>query len=110
MGLEKDTTRAFELWSEAADLGSGMALYKMGFAYYHGDGGLEQDVARGTRYWELGAMQGSAESRHNVGVFEGVKGNHDRAVRHLEISAKIGYKQSLDVIKELFAKAPACRQ
>ena len=109
-GLEKDTSRAFELWSEAAELGSSTALHKMGYAYYQGDEGLEQDVARGTRYWELGAMQGSAESRHYVGLFEIMDNkNYDRALRHFLISAKMGFKDSLDAIKQMFADGLATK-
>ena len=34
-GLEKDSPRAIELWSEAAELGSTKSLSKMGTAYYY---------------------------------------------------------------------------
>jgi len=102
-GFEKDASRAFELWSEAAELGSTAALSKMGFAHHHGDSGLKQDEARGIRYWETAAKRGDALSRHNLGTAEAYKENDDRAVRHFMISAKMGYKLSLDMIQGMFA-------
>jgi len=107
-GLEKDTSRAIELWSEAAELGSMEALTKMGVAY-HQDSGVAQDKAKGLRYLESAAMQGSAESRHSLGILELVNGNYDRALRHLEISAKMGHKNSLDEIKKMFAHGLATK-
>ena len=47
-------------------------------------------------------MQGHVESRHNLGCYEGEKGNYDRAVRHFLISAKMGHKDSVEAIKKMF--------
>ena len=44
-GLEKDTSRAVELWTEAAELGSAGAHHNLGRAYKDGLG-VEQDAAR----------------------------------------------------------------
>ena len=52
--------------------------------------------------FEKAAVQGHVESRYNLGGYERWKGNHDRAVRHLLISAKMGEKNSLESIKKLF--------
>ena len=42
------------------------------------------------------------ESRHNLGICDGSKGDCDRAVRHFLISAKMGDKDSLEIIKKMF--------
>ena len=44
-GLEKNVSRAIEFWSEAAELGSTRAQFKLGTAYYDGDWGVSQDKA-----------------------------------------------------------------
>ena len=101
-GLEKSESRAIELWSDAAELGSVSALLSMGNAYYDGLGGVSQDKAKGMHCWESAAMQGDAQSRHILGLFESLDKKNDRAIRHLMISAKMGYKPSLDQIKKMF--------
>ena len=102
LALEKNVSRAFELWSEAAELGSIKALYKLGGVYYHESLGLPEDRAKGIHYWGSAAMQGHAESRYFLGMDEYIKKNYDRAVPHLLISAKMGYEKSLDAIKATF--------
>ena len=108
-GLEKSQSRAFELWSEAAELGSTTALCKLGMAYYDGDKGLSQDKAKGICFFESAAMQGCADSRSNLALAELEDGNDDRAVRHFMIAAKMGHKPSLDVIKGFFRDGFATR-
>ena len=111
LGLQKDVQRAIELWTEAAELGSLNAMFSLGVAYSQGVG-VGQDKAKGIHLYEKAAMQGHAESRHNLGCCEGLKGNHGRAVRHLLISAKMGHKDSVDnammrglATKEQYAEA-----
>ena len=88
-GLQNNMKRAVELFTEAAELGSIDALYKLGLAYYHGMG-VEKDEAKAAEFYKRAAMQGCVESRHKLGYIEGQKGNYDRAVRHWMISAKNG--------------------
>ena len=102
-GLEKNDLRAIELWTEAAELGSTKAHNKLGIAYNSGSFGVPLDKAKGVRYWESAAMQGDAESRHWLGLTELDNSNDDRAARHLLISAKMGHRDSLDFIREMFA-------
>ena len=109
-GLDKNESRAFELWTEAAELGSIKALSKMGAAYYFGRRGLSPDKSKGVRYLESAAMQGGVESRHLLGLGEMCDVKVDRAVRHYLIAAKMGYDKSLDSIKEMFAKGLATKQ
>ena len=86
---------------EAAELGSIEALFNLGLAYYQGDG-VQEDKTKGVQFYEKAAMQGHAESRYNLGCCEGMKGNHDRALRHFLISAKMGHKKSVETIKTQF--------
>jgi len=55
-------------------------------------------------------MQGHAESRHQIGLVEGHKGNHVRAVRHLLISAKMGHEDSVETIKKVFMQGNATKE
>ena len=67
------------------------------------------DEAKGIHYWESAVVQGDAKSRQSLGAAEASKGNYDRAVRHLLIAAKMGLKESLDVIKDMFAMGHATK-
>lgn len=60
--LDKDMSRAIELWSEAADLGSASALFERFSHCHHGLLEVSQDKAKGIRCWELGAMRKETRS------------------------------------------------
>ena len=109
LGLQKDMRRAVELWTEAAELGSVEALHSLGLTYYRGEG-VEQDDVKAVEFYKKAAMQGHVESRHKLGNHEGRKGNHDRAVRHFLISAKMGHKDSVETIKKLFMVGIATKE
>jgi len=108
LGLPKDTQKAVKLWEEAADLGSVGALYNLGLAYNFGKG-VQEDKARAGELYKKAAMQGHVESRHNLGCDEGDEGNYDRAVRHYFISAKMGYEDSVENIKQMFIDGAATK-
>ena len=109
LGLRKDVRRAVELWTEAAELGSIGALFNLGIAYDLGKG-VEQDKTKAVHYWTKAAMQGHFPSRYNLGCDEGEKGNHDRAVRHWLISAKMGHTNSIENIKQRFMAGAATKE
>ncbi|EJK55430.1 hypothetical protein THAOC_24839 [Thalassiosira oceanica] len=109
LGLQKDMRKAVELFTEAAELGSIGALFNLGLSYFHGEG-VQQDNAKAAHFWTKAAMQGHVESRYNLGFLEGKKGNHDRAVRHWLISAKMGEECSLESIKEAFMAGLATKE
>jgi len=108
LGLRKDSSRAVDLWAEAAELGSVDAYYQLGVAYRNGNF-VTKDVARGVRFYEKAAMAGNMNARHNLGLYELMKGKYDRAVRHWLISAKMGQKDSLEKIKEIFTRGHATK-
>ena len=106
LGLEKNVPRAIELWTEAAELGSIEALYELGLGFSKGERGV-QDRAEAARYFKLAAMKGHVASRHNLGQFES---SCERAVRHYMISAKMGNKASIDIVKVMFATGHATKE
>ena len=107
-GLEKDVQRAIELWAEAADLGSMEAHFQLGNKYCSGDG-VEKDKAKGIFHWQEAANKGHAQSRHKLGVVESNADNWNLALKHFLISAKMGYKCSLDAIRLMFAHGHATK-
>ena len=107
--MQQSEQKAVELWKEAAELGSIKALYNLGISYYHGRG-VGQNKAEAVEFFKKAAMQGHVESRHNIGFWEEEKGNHDRAVRHWLISAKMGDMTSVESIKYLFMGGLATKE
>ena len=93
-------------WEQAAELGSIASLYHLGIACYN----EALDDAKSVQFWTKAALQGHVESRYKLGWIEGGKGNFDRAVRHCMISAKMGHKDSLDVIKIAFRNGLATEE
>ncbi|EJK58558.1 hypothetical protein THAOC_21306, partial [Thalassiosira oceanica] len=108
LGLTKDAPRAIELLTEAAELGSADAHYNLGIRYYKGDD-VEEDKPRGIRHWQQAAMKGHAYSRHALGLVESDRENYEIAVQHWMISAKMGFEQSLNEIREMFMEGRATK-
>ena len=108
LGLKRDTSRAVELWTEAAELGSAEAYFHLGLAYRDGKG-VGQDVSQCIHFFEKAAMLGHSMARHNLGCYEISRGHIDRAVRHLLISAKMGSALSLEDIERMFKRGLATK-
>ena len=108
-GLQKDMRKALELFEEAAELDSKEALYSLGSMYYHGEG-VEQDKEKGSEFYKKAAMQGCVTSRYNVAMIEKNKGNWNSALKHLLISAKMGHKESIVKIKDIFMAGAATKE
>ena len=100
-GLEKDVTKAIELWERAAELGDTDAHYNLGCLYREGKD-VEKDTAKAIQHCEAAAVKGNAAARYNLGWEESAAGNHDLALQHWMISAKLGDQDSLNGIKEMF--------
>jgi len=64
--------------------------------------GVHEDRAKAVKFYKKAAMRGHVMSRYNLGCCEGKSGNYDRARRHFLISAKMGQKKSVEVIKNYF--------
>ena len=100
-GLEKDVTRAIELYERAAELGVKEAHHNLGYLYSKGKD-VEKDTARAIRHYETAAMCGHVRARYNLGLVEGRAENHDVALQHFLIAAKMGHEKSLNRVKEMF--------
>ena len=102
-GYPQDYTKALELYHRAAaKLGHAKAYTSIGFAYSNGRG-VEVDKKKANHYYELAAMQGETQARHNLGLAEEERaGNMDRAVKHHMIAVKGGCADSLKQIQNLY--------
>ena len=60
------------------------------------------DKKKAAHHWQIAAMMGKLNARHNLGCYEAENGNYNRALRHFMIAAKGGYKDSLDAVKQGF--------
>ena len=100
-GFPLDLTKANELWLRAGELGHAGAYNNLSNSYHYGRG-VEVDEKKAAHYLELAAMNGLVQARHNLGCAEGQTGNLHRAMKHFILSARTGYKLSLDKVKEGF--------
>jgi len=66
-GKPQDYTKALELFHRAGELGHAQAYCNIGYAYSNGLG-VEVDKKKANHYYELSAMRGSVEARHNLGI------------------------------------------
>lgn len=107
-GLPQDYAKALELWHQAGELGYAPSYHNIGNAYYNGDS-VERDEKKARHYYELAAMGGVVEARHNLGAFEARARNWDRAVKHYMIAAGYGDNDSLENIKQMFMNGYASK-
>ena len=101
--------KGFELFTEAAELGSIKALFNLGVAFDHGYG-VQQDEAKAVELFKQAAMKGHVESRYNLGGNAMEKGVYNCAVKHFLISAKNGCSMSVDMIKKMFMARVATKE
>ena len=99
--VEKDMTKAFELYERAAELGSKEAHYNLGYLYNKGTD-VQKDMAKAIRHYEVAAMLSDVQARNNLGCEEEIAGNYDIALQHWKIAAKMGDQNALDAVKKMF--------
>ena len=102
IGLQQDYQKTNELLLKAGELGCAKGYNKLGNAYSFGRG-VERDDKQAKYYWELAAMGGYVNARHNLGCVEYEAGNRHRAFKHWILAARAGCKESLDNVKKCFA-------
>ena len=107
-GLSQDYTKALELWHRAGELGSARSYFNIGIAYDNGRG-VEVNKKKARHYFELAAMQGHVNARHNLGGIEGKAGKHDLALRHFMIAVKDGDSDSLKAIRIMYLNGHATK-
>ena len=100
-GFPQDHTKSLEFWHRAGELGYAHSYFNIGAAYDIGRG-VERDEKKARHYYELAAIGGDVDARHNLGVYECNAGNVDRAVKHYMIAVKSGDNDSLKQIQELY--------
>jgi len=103
LGLPQDYVKALELYHRAAELGYDEAYNSIGNAYMYGEG-VKKDEKKARHYFELAAMRGSPNARHNLGIFEDKRGNMERALKHHMIAVTFGHHNSLKQIQKLYSK------
>ena len=108
-GYPLDYVKALELWHRAGELGHPKAYNNIGNAYNQGEG-VEVDERKATHYYELSAMKGDVDARHNLGLEEEEAGNWERALKHFIIAIRGGDSESLKKIKELYSYGYATKE
>ena len=98
-GLPQDRARANELYLKAGELGCAAAFFNLGVVYRTGNG-VKIDEKKAKHYYELAAMNGFVQARHNLGCVESRAGNNHRAFKHFIIAARAGNKLSLNTVKQ----------
>ena len=99
--MPQDYEKANELLLKAGELGCHEAYHNLGNSYINGRG-VEVDMKKAKHYWELAAVKGDIRARHTLGCMEFQAGNEHRAYMHFILSARAGYKLSLDAVKAGF--------
>ena len=101
-GLPRDFAKANELFLKAGELGCATSYFNLALHYKNGNG-VEADEGKVKHYYELAAMMGNLEARHNLSVLEvNVNRNIRRAFKHTMVTASAGDTQSLDKVKKAY--------
>ncbi len=96
-----DCEIAFEYWTKAAALGDVAAHYQLSCVYYTGKG-VEKDEKKRVYHLEQAAIGGHPNARSIIGCVEMTNGQHDRAIKHLIIAAKLGHDRSMTFLKDMY--------
>lgn len=93
---DKDWVRAYEWWKKAADYGSVIAIYNLGYAHEHGLG-VERDYKKAEKLWLDAAALGDTLSESALGLLYlrgqkeyGIMPNPDEAIRYLKLATQQG--------------------
>ncbi|KAL7528250.1 hypothetical protein ACHAXR_002349 [Thalassiosira sp. AJA248-18] len=100
-GGPTDMTKAREMWIRSGEIGCADGYFNVGNVYLRGRG-VEIDMKKAKKYYELAAMAGHAHARRNIGSLAVKAGNDSRAIKHYMIGAKAGLKESLDEVKYIY--------
>ncbi len=96
-----DFEGAFQYLSKAAALGGAEAHYNLSNMYHMGNG-VERDPKKKVYHLEEAAIGGHPIARYNLANHEGRSGREERAIKHFIIAAKLGFDESLEIVKENF--------
>ena len=104
-----DYGSAYQHWTKAALLGDIEAHNLLSNLYREGKV-VEKDLKKEVYHSEKAAIGGHAPARHNLGCHEFQNGSTERAVKHFIICANLGYGQSVNALKELYARGAAGKE
>eukprot|EP00986_Skeletonema_menzelii_P008752 scaffold3801_cov150-Skeletonema_menzelii.AAC.2 len=104
-----DCSVAFEYFTKAAELGDTGSHHQLS-CMYHGGEGVEKDERKKIYHAEEAAIGGHTEARYNLGMYEGCKGNYERAVKHFIISAKQGHDGSMKFLMKAFKEGDVSKE
>jgi TPR repeat protein len=96
-GLQRDQTRAIELYVRAENLGCSAAHNNLAGIYHEGG-----NMKKAKFHLEAGAMAGHEVARYNLANMEGNAGNVERAVKHWTIAASAGDYHAMHTLRKNF--------
>ena len=105
----QDYKKALELFHRAAELGYAESYCSIGWHYSNGKG-VEVDKEKANHYYELAAIAGNVQGRHNLGLFEARAGDYGRAVKHFMIAVRGGDNDSLRLIQTMYSNGHATKE
>jgi tetratricopeptide (TPR) repeat protein len=104
-----DYDTALKYFTKAAELGNADAHFHLSVMYRLGQG-VEMDMKKECYHLEQAAIRGHPAARHNLGVHDSDSRRYDRAKKHLIIAANLGYQDSLEVLRILYASGKASKE
>jgi len=101
MALRSDT-RALEMYIRAAELGHTNAFELIGYYYQHGIA-VEKDMSKAVSFYEIAAKKESIPTAHKrLAGFHGGNENIQLCIKHLQVAACAGDKDSMDNMMRLY--------
>jgi tetratricopeptide (TPR) repeat protein len=94
---EGDYEGAVEYYAKAAELKEMDAHYNLSLLYHSGE--VEKDIKKEVYHMEEAAIGGHPDARNNLGYFEEMNGQINRAMKHYIIAANLGDDGALDAVK-----------
>ncbi len=95
LGLEKNSAKAVEIFTQAAKKGHIDAQYNLGLMYVRAEG-VEKDMKKAAMWFERSAMQGDAGAQYNIGLMyfngEGVTRDLVKACFFFRLAAEQKYE------------------
>jgi TPR repeat protein len=104
-GFQQDLTKAIELFTRAADLGSSVAHYNLAEIYHKGG-----NMKKAKFHYEAAAMAGHEVARCNLGMMEAQSRNMERAIKHWTIAASAGEYNAMHVLRTEYEKGCVRRE
>ena len=98
-GLPKDEGKALELFNKAADMGSGTAMFHIGFHHMY----VARDKKKSIEYFVEAVKMGDVESRCALAVIFSGERHFHLARKHLRLAAEAGHKTAIKQFWKLFS-------